>query len=293
MIYQIKNDLKMGRWVVMPPASEMFTVNAIFDKHEAIGYECLGAHSSAGTVKNSELAIKYFEKARTIYNNNPLLIGGLENMDTSIAMIKDLLANKNKMTFSRLESARYGYEQSLKRGSDSQDVLLSGVAYAEHLLHANHFIKAERLIVKLAAESRRLFSSEHRCTRYADEVLKKCTARARIVGVLHDTKTFQALRYENEGEICVVTGPIKRSRQIDEESIFHVESNSIIPITGCPVFCHGLVSESHLTGKLGEVRGRGDGNGMLLVLFEIEGGQMPVSVKPENLRVAFDFPAEE
>jgi hypothetical protein len=49
------------------------------------------------------------------------------------------------------------------------------------------------------------------------------------------------------------------------------------------VFCHGLVSESHLTGILGEVWGCDNGNGMLVVLFKIEGGQEPVLLKPENL----------
>jgi hypothetical protein len=187
MIYQIKNDLKIGQWVVMPPASEMTMVKALLDKYESIGYKCLGTHWSVGSVKKYELAIKYFEKAQTIYNNDHLLSGGLKKTETNIAILKDLLANKNKMTASHLKSARHGYEQSLEHGLNLLDVLLSGVAYAERLLHAHHFIKAEWLIVKLEAKSHHLFSSEHRCTRYADEVLKECKACTRIVGVLHDT----------------------------------------------------------------------------------------------------------
>jgi hypothetical protein len=68
--------------------------------------------------------------------------------------------------------------------------------------------------------------------------------------------TFQALRYENGGEICVVTGPIVNvtSPIADEGQMFRVESAMVLPKPHCPVICYGLINASHLNGKLGEVR---------------------------------------
>ena len=62
-----------------------------------------------------------------------------------------------------------------------------------------------------------------------------------------DYEPFQALQYENGGEICVITGPAKQPRQEEDERIFHVASDLILP-NGCPVICHGLTSASHLNG---------------------------------------------
>ena len=47
---------------------------------------------------------------------------------------------------------------------------------------------------------------------------------------------------------------IKQPRQEEDERIFHVASDLLLPILGCPVICYGLVGASHLNGKLGEGR---------------------------------------
>jgi hypothetical protein len=69
-------------------------------------------------------------------------------------------------------------------------------------------------------------------------------------------KTFQALRYENEGKTCIVIvmGPITEPRQVEDETLHHIANNLVIPSKGCVVICHGLVNASHLNGELGEVR---------------------------------------
>ena len=66
----------------------------------------------------------------------------------------------------------------------------------------------------------------------ANEALSKRVKR--YVTVLPDDEPFEALRYENDGEICVVTGPIAEPRQVDDEQIFHVSSELIVPVC-CPV----------------------------------------------------------
>ena len=71
-------------------------------------------------------------------------------------------------------------------------------------------------------------------------------------------------------------------------------SDLILPQVGCPVICHGLVSASHLNGKLGEVRnGRETNTGLRLgVCFE-KNCWTSALVKPKNLRIAFELPSEE
>jgi hypothetical protein len=107
---------------------------------------------------------------------------------------------------------------------------------------------------------------------------------------------FHALRYENGGEICVVTGPITKPRQVDEERIIQTATNLVIPGKGCVVICHGLVSSSHLNGELGEVRdAKPDGTGIrmrMVVHFEKKGVKSAL-FKPENLRIAFELPSED
>ena len=109
-----------------------------------------------------------------------------------------------------------------------------------------------------------------------------------------DDKPFHALQSKNNGEVCVLTGPIKQQRQEEDERIFHVANNLVIPAKGCPVICHGLVSASHLDGELGEVRAiHTDSNEIRLAVHFEKMNLKPASVKPENLRISFELPSEE
>jgi len=156
-----------------------------------------------------------------------------------------------------------------------------------------HCIEAERLVTKLSTISRRVHGPDHKITIKADELLDIC--KERYVIVLPENKPFQALRYENDGEICVVQGPITKPRQVDEERIYIVEWDLVVPAIGCVVICHGLKSVLHLNGELGEVRHlKQDENGAgirLAVDFEKK-GKMSALVKPENLRIAFELPSK-
>ena len=89
-----------------------------------------------------------------------------------------------------------------------------------------------------------------------------------------DCKLFQALRYENDGEICIVSGTVAQPRSLEDERIYHIASNLVMPKNGMPVICHGLVSASHLNGELGEVRNlKQDESGIIRlgVCFEKKG----------------------
>jgi hypothetical protein len=220
-------------------------------------------------------------------------------MDIDIAMLEDWLARcdgdgvkvaVNAST--RLQGAKYIYKYLLeKSGSTSEATLQSGLFYATRLDQAHRGIEAERLIVKLAASSRCIHGPGHNCSISLDEKVKKC--KSRYVVVMPDHELFQALRYENDGEICVVTGPVKQPRQEEDERIFHVANKLVIPAK-CPVICHRLVRESHLNGELGEVRAyHNNRTGFRLEVHFEKTNMKPASVKPENLRISFELPSKE
>ena len=135
-------------------------------------------------------------------------------------------------------------------------------------------------------------SVAHNVTIDVDILLKKC--KARYVEV--DYKMFQALRYEmmEDGEICVIQGPIAKPRQVDKERMYSVECNLIVPARGCAVICHGLISASYLNGNLGETRSdKNTETGYRLGVHFEKKGVKSALVKPENLRIAFDLPSED
>ena len=146
------------------------------------------------------------------------------------------------------------YENNLNSlGINSEATILAGLNYAHLLYNANYLISAERLITKLVTISRRVNGSDHKTTINADKSLKQY--KVRCVVLLPDYKPFQALRYDdNDGEICVIRGPITEPRNVEDERTYHIANKLVIPCAGCPVICHGMVSASHLNGMLGEVR---------------------------------------
>ena len=155
-----------------------------------------------------------------------------------------------------LEVARCRYEQAIESvGLTSEVTIQYGLEYAKQLLHANHGIEAEQLVVKLSADSRRVHGPEHSVSVLAYDFLEE------YIRHVVSNKLFQALRYEHDGEICVITGPVTNPRQVKEERIRHLANNHIVPRVCCPVICHGLSEGSHLNGKLGEVSNSKNING--------------------------------
>ena len=313
MIDKMKKDLKMDRWVHMPPTSYKYQLYAIMRAgFEAKGYRdfaSLEELDSDGTEASMNISIKYIEKARIIYN----LIGlKMESklMETSIGKLRNNFEEVHRDSRAAsvlLENSRHKYEYFINTSSGlaSESAIMSGIYYASRLAHARRGIEAERLAVELASVSRRVLGPAHVCTKEADDTVRK--AKNRYVTIVNfGDKIFRALRYENDGEMCVVTGPMITElsaeggqrpvgRAADNTRILHVPSHLIIPGEKCAVNCHRLVSASHLNGKVGDVR-RGFHNNItgfrLGVHFENK-NLMPVLVKPENLRIVFELPSKE
>ena len=239
----------------------------------------------------SEEYIACYKKARKIYDSL-----GIKNeakaCQNSIDACRIMLANDGdeaKANDSIAEIGRENYEhQSKMSGLMSEHAMRYGLDYARALFNAHRCIKAERLAVKLATDSRRVHGPDHNCTLCSDELVRLC--KTRCVTAMPTNTLFQTLRYKDDGEMCIVTGPIIKPRQVDDEQEYHFTNDLIFPTSGCPVICHGLVSASHLNGKLGEVRAfvKQPTGTRLEVHFE-EKSQKPSLVKPENLRVAFEF----
>jgi hypothetical protein len=283
---QMKKDLKMDRWVHLAPTSPQYQLYKMVRVHfEAYGYVCFGKLILSFNIEESRsIAITYYEKARTIYN----LLGH----DEGSIIAKNTIANL-KLEQPVLETYRHNYKVNMASwGATSVNAIRAGLDYAAALIKVLRFIEAERLIIKLATGSRQVHGPEHICTMNANEALRKCEKR--YVTVLPNEEPFEALRYENDGEICVVTGPIAEPRHVDDEQIFHVSSELIVPVR-CPVICHGLVSASHLNGKMGDIRARcmNTAGGLRFAVHFEDKSLKPATVKPENLRIVFNLQSEE
>ena len=304
-----KEDLKMGKWVHMPQTSDEYQFYRLLcGTYEGPGFESLAMVLSIDMNEASaKSSMAYFLKARTIYS----LLGmkdELRDIEPCINMAKVQLAmfggGRNTLSASALLqnvvskrdlNAKSEYERNkVSFGLTSVKTMEAGLWYVGALVSAQNAIEAEQLAAKLAADCRRVHGLEHKITISADEVLKDC--KTRYVFVMPERKRFQALRYENDGKICVVTGPIPVTgpRNVDNEKMLHFENGLIMPSNGCPVICHGLLSASHLNGKLGDVRTEKlCGNEIRLAVHFEDKSLKSALVKPENVRIAFELASKE
>jgi hypothetical protein len=268
MVEQIKEKEQMTYW----------QLKALCCDFEARTYNYLGVLKM---MKGStEECIAYYEKTRDIYE-----LFGVKDEAKAAQNAINLMRAPSESFFT--ENVKSVYEYNIeKNGLTSEHTMRFGLGYVEHLLEMHFCIEAERLAMKLAADSRRVHGPEHNCTVRADVLLTKCKKRF----VMHDKKKFEALRYEDDRETCVITGPVTEPRQADKETILRVACCQIVPSLGCTVVCTGLVSSPHINGKLGDVRdGKLVGNVLRLDVHFEDAKVKPARVRPENLRIAFEL----
>ena len=192
---------------------------------------------------SSEEYIACYKKARKIYD-----LLGIKNeaqaCQNSIDAHRILLARDGDEAKANDSLAEIGRENYKHRSKMSYGL------DARALLNAHRVIEAERLAMKLATAA--FMVQITIASLYADELVRLC--KTCYVTVMPTNTLFQTLRYEDDGEICIVTGPIIKPRLVDDEQEYRFTNDLMFPTSGCPVICHGLVSASHLNGKLGEVR---------------------------------------
>ena len=147
-------------------------------------------------------------------------------------MHKEHTANKgdafipsSTVRVSVVEEDRKRYESALSsKGMNSDETIIMGLHYAGALWDVDRGIEAERLAIKVATASRQVHGLHHETTIQADKLVDKCKVRS--VSVLPECKLFQALRYEKDGEICVVSGPVEQPRNLEDERIYQSQAIS-------------------------------------------------------------------
>lgn len=244
-------------------------------------------HSSA------QEAIQYYEKARDIFKgiNN---ITGVTLVENYIVNAKAKYEGKNKeIKKEELKQCQKMYELAVKTfGQDTPDTIRKGVNLSIALREAHRGIEAERLLIKLAATSKQVHGLDHKTTKLAVTYRQKC--KDRRVKVEGKSNWFQAIRYEEGGEKLVVQGPIAEPRNVEEEEMLTIAPpDDIFGLAqGTPVICTGLKLQTHLNGKIGDVRSRGEETDCYLVYFEDEELD-PQPVKAKFLRILFELPEKE
>ena len=161
----------------------------------------------------------------------------------------------DQFTTEMLEIAKHDYEQFIKSyGFNSAYTIQYGLEYAKMLRNAARGIEAERPFRSWQQTAAACTVQSTTALNVHIKILRYAMRWVVVSPVPDDDKVFQALRYENGGELCVVTGPITKPRQVDNERVFHAASDLIVPYSGCPVICHGLISACHLNGEVEEPR---------------------------------------
>lgn len=150
-------------------------------------------------------------------------------------------------------------------------------------------LQSERLLTKLTTLCRRVHGPDHRLTLKAEMYLQECKVRYVMVNHQLEWKTFEALRYEEDGEVCVVKGPINEQEEVETFAVFTNGASLFYKMDGTPVVCHGLKSATHLNGKIGDLRSRDRLTGRYKVHFEDKNLE-PRMIKRENIRILFELP---
>ena len=231
-------------------------------------------------------AIICCEKSLDIYKS----IGNREGVKTMEDLISYIKSNSFAQDGLRdqLNTLRQILNDEIKMGN-SGGAVGTATTLAQALLISNGSIEAERLLTKYAPISRRIHGVSHAQTKNIETTLAKC--KARLV-ILEEGEVFQALRYEDSGDKCVVQGPVKKNSHYEGRSkgaVYTVDSSSLLIANGTPIVCQGLVKGAHLNGKLADVRSFDEVKERYTIHFE-DTKLKPVAVKKENVRIVFDLP---
>jgi hypothetical protein len=234
-------------------------------------------------------AIKYYKKARKIYvflGHNDT-VAQVDSLISSVSRSSQCGGDDDPRVFEEeVEHRRTAYQK--KKDANGEDKCIwEGTIYARTLRKALHTIEAERLLRSLLITSRRVHGENHEATNIIKSELELATIRVVEVKYKNVQEQFQALRYECNGNKCVIHGPAREL--MTSRHTATVDTNILRPCVGTPVMCHGLKNASHLNGKIGDVRSYDTATWRHGVHFEDKSIE-PKCVKPENLRILFELP---
>ncbi|KAL9185837.1 hypothetical protein ACHAXT_003614 [Thalassiosira profunda] len=258
------------------------------------------------TVEGDQKALQCFERAQSLLRGLPdsLLVDShslsfLADLEMKIGQLKtkpqENVTAYKKRNSDAVSKLRQAYEASvLEYGEDSFFAITQGEGLARCLKNANCGIASERMLRKILLLSRRVLGHEHPDTRRIEWSLS--FAECRLVAVLHGSNAgeiFKAVRYESDGDQCVIQGPLKNPSEefSTEHDAITVDSKHILPIASTPVICHGLTNATALNGKIGDVRNWSAESGRLVVHFDddsikptavVRSTRFTVDTKPEQ-----------
>ena len=122
-----------------------------------------------------------------------------------------------------------------------------------NLFDCKNGIISERTAMKMTTIYCQINGPEHNNSKRAKELLEKCKKRYIMVVLDGVCKRCQAdQKLHDNVEYLVIIGPITNPRNIANERTVQIRQDQVTltPCEGCPVICHGLVSQPHLNGEL-------------------------------------------
>eukprot|EP00571_Detonula_confervacea_P002336 CAMPEP_0172332054 /NCGR_PEP_ID=MMETSP1058-20130122/62241_1 /TAXON_ID=83371 /ORGANISM="Detonula confervacea, Strain CCMP 353" /LENGTH=468 /DNA_ID=CAMNT_0013049331 /DNA_START=1091 /DNA_END=2497 /DNA_ORIENTATION=- len=261
---------------------------------QALAYNGLG-RIAAGEMTDggAKLAVAYFEKARDL-SKAIEFAGGVTLAEHNIACVKSRYEGNNSVSREdMLVKSQVLYKQAVElSGQEAIATITAGLNLAVALKASDHGIEAERLLIKLAAMCRQVHGPDHGLTQSAEFNLQDLKARIVASKTQDGWTRFQALRYKEDGEKCVIQGPIAEPRNIQDEKAVAVASDDILVTLGTPVVCHGLKASHHLNGKIGDLRSWDKESQRFEVQFD-DKDLKPCLVKQDNIRILFELPSRE
>jgi len=131
-----------------------------------------------------------------------------------------------------LKANRRVYENNIQHYGENRDLtIFSGIELAQSLKNETHSIEAQRLATKLSTSCRQVLGPSHVYTKRIDEILRACKERLVVVFpdlTKPDSKRFNALRYDDDGDVYVVMGPIEEPRNIITEREFRFPRENVL-----------------------------------------------------------------
>jgi len=259
-------------------------------------------YSAIRSPENDKNVIKYGERALRVCKEAGKLEQAkqVENiLETQKAKFRRKHAHiRGEEEYAKIEAtvlpeARVSYKISQGEGWSSSDALFRGKNLSHVLLQSGHGIECQRLMTKLVEKSRLVYGPDHPETLSLCSFYDEGIRRNVLIENLFDknARPFQMIvvGYANEsGDQYVLAGATKKDPPSETVDC----GNEMLWIQpGTPVVCKGLVSASHLNGKIGDIRRRDKKTSRYAVHFA-DPSLEPKRILARNLRVLINVPDE-
>ena len=189
---------------------------------ESSVYNRLGQIALVEDLDGYKKAIKYFEKCRDLANavhySEGVAIANNNIIGTKKVYRKDFSSDEY------LKQALAFYQLQIDvSGQDSIDTIKAALNVAIALKGTNQRRQAEELLSKLIEISERVHGGEHNITKLIESERVQKVA----IGVGKEWKLFKFVKLEENGNNCIVQGPILKPRYIQDEKVFTVASDIV------------------------------------------------------------------